>query len=64
MSSTTLSLILAAASVHAMCNSVAKKAPGGAVFVFLYSVAAAIQYFPLTPAIGIYPSAATLPSSS
>ena len=46
-----LTLVLAAAFVHATWNFLAKRAGGGAAFVWLFAFLSAIIYFPLTAAI-------------
>ncbi|MFC4003927.1 EamA family transporter [Prauserella oleivorans] len=47
MNGTALALVLVAAVVHAMWNLVAKDAPGGARFVFLYYTVSAVALLPL-----------------
>ncbi|MGH7659357.1 MAG: DMT family transporter [Vulcanimicrobiaceae bacterium] len=54
MNSLALALVLIAAVLHATWNLLAKRASGGAPFVFLYFVVSAIVYFPVALAVWLW----------
>ncbi|HEV2358956.1 MAG TPA: EamA family transporter [bacterium] len=54
MTGAALALILAAAAVHATWNLIAKRTHGGAVFLCLFSLVAAILYLPLAIAVVLW----------
>lgn len=54
MNSLALTLVLTAAVLHATWNLLAKRASGGAPFVFLYFIVSTVLYFPIALAVWLW----------